>query len=449
VAENAPRAARRPGKAGIAMNVLITNTQEDQAYLILSCLTGHVGRIVVTMEGSSSFKRWSGMSPWSRHVSKRYPVPDCAADWRAGTIQRENTPAEERYLQRIEEICALERIDVIFPSYDAEVYVLSKNRERLARAGVTAVAPDFESVSRVIDKSLTLAAAERVGFPIPRTRIPSSLEEAKQAARELEPPWVLKPRCNAHGVNILLARDEDELEQVYRRLEAVQERPLMQEYVAAETKRNFYLLVDRDSNVRSVFTPKVHRTRKTGMNTPCAAVESTREVPYETEMRALLKEVGIWGGMTLQTIVDIRDGRPKLMEINPRFGHNLWYRTELGINEPLMLLKMAQGLDPGPVPPFEEGVLLLDPLWDGLHLLGQSVDQSIARLRGKRQDSESNGEPYEAESLGPLAADLRAEYFGPGRRVTSPLNRGYLKDPVPPLTRIVRVFVEALQRRAS
>lgn len=335
------------------MNLLITNTQEDQAYLILRSLRAAAGRIVVTVTGERFFRRWMGMSAWSRHVSKRYRAPDCTADWRAGVIQPQNTPAEERWIERIEEICALERIDFVFPSYDAEVYVLSKNSARLARLGVTAVVPDYQSVSRILDKSLTLEAARRAGFPTPRTRIPASLEEALAAAQELEAPWVLKPRCNAHGVNILLARDRAELERVYRELAATQDRPLMQEFVPAATKRNYYLLVNRDSEVLSVFTPKVHRTRKTGMRTPCAAVETTREVPYEAEIRALLKELGIWGGMTLQTIVDARDGQPKLMEINPRFGHNLWFRTELGINEPLMFLDIARGRDPEPVPAYE------------------------------------------------------------------------------------------------
>lgn len=435
------------------MNLLITNTQEDQAYLILRSLKAHADRIVITVGGGSVFKRWSGMCAWSRHVSKRYRVPDCAADWRAGTIQPGNTPTEEAYVRRLEEICALERIDFVFPSYDAEVYVISKNSERLARRGVIAVAPDFDAVARILDKSRTIAAAKRVGFPVPRTRVPANVDELREAARDLEPPWVVKPRCNAHAVNIELARDWEELEALYHRLGAIQERPLVQEYVPAATKRNFYLLVNRQSEVLSVFTPEVHRTRKTGMQTPCAAVESTRTVPFEAEIRALLKELGVWGGMTLQTIVDARDGRPKLMEINPRFGHNLWFRTELGINEPLMFLRMAQGEDPGIAPPFEEGVLLLDPLWDSLHLLGQSVDQSArwlrSRLRPGRRRAGDDDIPFEEESLGPLLRDFRSEYFGARRRITSPLNRGYLSDPLPPLSRFLRVFVEAFQRRVS
>ncbi|MEJ2539465.1 MAG: hypothetical protein P8188_05775, partial [Gemmatimonadota bacterium] len=261
------------------MNLLITNTREDQAYLILRSLRDVASRIVVTLDGDSWFQRWGSMSAWSRHVSARHRVPDVSADWRAGVIQGENTAGEERYVRRIEEICALERIDAVFPSYDAEVYVFSKNRERLAQQGVTAVVPDFEAVSRILDKSETLAAAARAGFPAPRTRVPADLDEARQAARELSPPWVLKPRCGAHAANIRLARDEDELAREFDRLTRAQDRPLLQEYVPAETKRNYYLLVDRNHELLSVFTPRVLRTRKTGLRTPCAAVESSHEVP--------------------------------------------------------------------------------------------------------------------------------------------------------------------------
>jgi predicted ATP-grasp superfamily ATP-dependent carboligase len=431
------------------MNLLITNTLEDQAYLILRCLREVASRIIVTVSGDNGFQRWGGMSVWSRHVSKRYRVPECSADWRAGIIQAGNTPGEERYVQRIEEICALERIDCVFPSYDAEVYVFAKNRVRLAARGITAVVPDFDGVSRILDKSLTLAAAERVGFPIPRTRVPGNLDELYAAAAELDPPWVLKPRCNAHAVNIRLAHDLTELERYFDELSAIQSRPLLQEFIPTATKRNYYLLVDRNSELRSVVTPNVHRTRKTGMQMPCAAVVSTREVPFEAEIRSLLKDLGVWGGLTLQSIVDARDNRPKLLEINPRLGRNLWFRTELGINEPQMLWRMALGEDPGPVTPIEEGVLLLDPLWDLLHLLGQSVDQSLGRLRSKGRGADDDTGPPKTEPLGPLLRSFREEYFGPGRRVTCPLNRGYLSDPLPPLARIVRVFVEALMRRAS
>lgn len=435
------------------MRVLITNTREDQSYLVLRALREGAEHIAVTLDGDSLFQRWGSMAACSRFVDSRHRVPDCSADWRAGTIATANTEAEDRYVARIEEICAQEDIRFVIPSYDAEVYVLSKNRERLARKGITAVVPGFDIVSRLIDKSLTVAAAERAGFPVPHTRVPTDTESLRAVAAELEPPWVVKPRCNAHGKNIRVARNLEELEAAHAELSRVQERPLVQEYVPAATKQNFYVLADADSEIVSLFSPRVRRLRLVGMTAPCAAVETTADVPFETEVRALLRETGATGALTVQSIVDARDGKPKLLEINPRFGHNLWFRTELGINEPLMYVRMWSGEPPGDSPTPREGLLLLDPLWDLLHLLGQSLDHFVAWLRSvfRRNGPESDTAvpPLPTENLGALVRNLRDDYFGATPRITNPLNRGYLSDPLPPLVRIGRVFLEALGRRAS
>ena len=317
------------------------------------------------------------------HVSKRYRVPDFYADWKAGLIQGQNSPAEESYLRRIEEICAAEDIDTVFPSYDPEVYVFSKNKARLAARGILAVAPDYEGLPRLLDKSLTLEAARKVGFPTPASEVVGSLEALARFRKRIEAPWVIKPRCNAHGVNIVPVEDPALLEPAFRRMHAIQEGPMLQEYVQAQTKRNFYLVADRQSELVCVFSPTVARTRRTGFRTPCAAVVSCSDVPYLEEVRALIRELGVWGAMTIQTVVDARDGKPKLMEINPRFGHNLWYRTALGVNEPLIFLRIARGEHPGDVPRFRDNVILLDPLWDFIHLVGQTLDQGIAWFRSK------------------------------------------------------------------
>ena len=262
------------------MNLLITNTQEDQAYLILLCLKDEANKIVVTICGDTLLGRWAGMSPWSRHVSKRYRVPDVYADWKAGLLQAHNTPAEERYLQRIEEICAAEGIDTVFPSYDPEVYVFSKNKARLAEQGILTVVPDFEGLPRILDKSLTIEAAKKVGFPTPASEVVGSLEALAVSRQRIEAPWVLKPRCNAHGANIVPVDDPARLEPAFRAMQQIQHGPMLQEHVQAQTKRNFYLVADRESKLVCLFSPTVSRTRKTGFRTPCAAVVSCSEAPY-------------------------------------------------------------------------------------------------------------------------------------------------------------------------
>jgi len=431
------------------VNLLLTNTEEEQPYLILRCLRHEARRIVITVSEGSLLKRWQGIAAWSRHVNKRYTVPDCSADWRAGRIEADNTPAEEAYIQRIEQICRKEKIDTIFPSYDAEVFVFAKNKDRFNRQGITTVTPEFSALTRILDKSLTLEAAHKVGFPTPLSYIPTNHQELLSAASDLTAPWVLKPRCNAHGANICMVQDLPELNREFTRLSEIQERPLLQEFVPTRTKRNYYLLVNRDLEILSRLSPRVHRYRRVGVRTPCAAVESTLEAPYANEVNALVKELGIWGGMTVQSIVDARDGIPKLMEINPRFGHNMWYQSELGINAPLIYLRLAQGRPTGDIPSFPEGVLLLDPLWDVLHLLGQCLDQGKTWVRARFNKQESRQNAYEQDSIPQLLRAFRSEYFSRNRRVTSPLNRGFFSDPLPPLVRITRTLLEAIGRRTS
>jgi predicted ATP-grasp superfamily ATP-dependent carboligase len=404
---------------------------------------------VITVDEGNVFQRWAGISAWSRHVSKRYTVPDCSADWRAGRIEADNSAGEEAYIQRIEAICGMEKIDIIFPSYDAEVFVFSKNKARFASQGIVTVVPDYAALTRILDKSLTMEAAQTVGFPTPSTRILASLDELRIAAAGMASPWVLKPRCNAHGTNIRWATNLAELEAAFKDLSAIQPRPLLQEYVPAMAKRNYYLLVNHEFEIVSLFSPLVHRYRRVNMRTPSAAAETTDDVPCKEEVHALVRELGIWGALTLQTIVDERDGVPKLMEINPRFGHNLWYRTELGINEPLIYLRLARGEDPGEITPVPEGVLLLDPLRDALHLLGQCVDQGKTWLRARFGNREVVTKPYTEDSISQLLHAFRSEYLGRTRRITSPLNRGWFSDPLPTLVRICKVLLESLRRRLT
>jgi len=137
------------------------------------------------------------------------------------------------------------------------------------------------------------------------------------------------------------------------------------------------------------------------------------------------------------------------MEINPRFGHALWYRTVLGINEPRMVLQIARGERPEPPPAFRENVLMLDPLWDLLHLIGQTVDQTFGYIRSKFSSAVEEDERPGKESISQLLRANKAEYFSKRDRILSPLNRRFFSDPFPPLARIIRVFVEALQRRAG
>ncbi len=414
------------------MNLLITNAQEVQAYSILRCLRPEARRIVVTEGGDSvGSTGFRGMAAFSRFVDARYQVPRFADDWLAGRLASGNTDAEEAYVRRLEEICRLERVDVIFPSLDPEVYLFAKNKQRFAEQGVLAVVPDAEVIRVPMDKALTVRAAESARFPVPRTWFPASAADVEAIAAQSRPPWIVKPRFTAHGAHMVHVEDAAGLASAYAEVAAFQREPIVQEFIEGNRRQNYYLTAARDGRILSLLAPRVTRTFSTDYKVACKACVSGSSAPYVEELRNLVRELGLWGGYTIQTKVDPRDGLPKLLEINIRLGQHLWWRTGLGVNEPQILLALARGETPAGGLTFPEGVLLLDPYHDFFFLLDQLAEalfETGNRLLGR-------GAPAGRNEAGPgvLATlrEYRRDYLNRRPKVMCPEVSNLLTDPYP------------------
>jgi len=419
------------------MNLLITNAHQIQAYVILRSLRAEARRIVITEGGDDALNAtgFEGMAMYSRFVDARHPVPPFAADWLAGRLEAGNTAAEENYVKCIEEICRRERIDVIFPSLDPEVYLFAKNKERFALQGILAVVPDADVLRVPLDKGLTMRTAQRVGFPCPATFHPASVAEIPWIVAASRPPWIVKPRFTAHGQHMALAADAAALEQAYMEVSARQDSPIVQEYIEGDLRQNYYLTVDRDGRILSLLSPRATRTHHWGSyRVSTRAAVSSSSAPYLDELRALIGELGLWGGYTVQTKIDPRDGVPKLLEINARLGQHVWWRTGLGVNEPKICLQIARGESPAGNLAFREGVLLLDPYFDVFEFYPyfvSAVFESCKRLLGRGRPST----PGAADAGGPRARDLlrvySRDYLNLKPKVLSPEVSSLLSDPHP------------------
>lgn len=150
------------------MNLLVTNTRNSQAYSIICALRPYAVKLVVTMYGANRLSARLSHAANSRWVDKRYYVPSPVQDWRAGRIQRENTEREENYIQAVLRICEEDKIDTIFPSFDPQVYVFSKNKRRFEELGIVIPIPDYDVVVTPLDKYRTVQAAKEAGFPCPK-----------------------------------------------------------------------------------------------------------------------------------------------------------------------------------------------------------------------------------------------------------------------------------------
>jgi biotin carboxylase len=429
------------------MNLLVTNTRNAQAYAIIRALRPYAQKIVVSMYGANRLAAGLSHAANSRLVDKRYFVPSPVEDWRAGRIQRENTEREEAYVQAVLRICDKEKIDTLFPSLDPHVYVFSKNKERFEIRGVLIPVPDYETVLTPLDKYRTALAAQEAGFPCPRTYLPESEDDLRRIAAELGFPLVIRPRFTLASRGMEIVSNFSQLSEKASRARKISGLPMIQEYIPGNKKQVFYIVLDKKGDLKVAFCPKTWRLFMRLYRNSSSASESSPLHPYVNQVARLVRRVGWWGGATVQTKIDARDGLPKLMEINPRLGTHLWYRTELGINEPLMCIKVARGEEVETAGDYPTGVLLLEPIEDAIGIGFALLDLLIYKLRtgilGKRP----------IDSLNPPMAfkeifqSCKQTYCDGRKKVFNPHFRYFFQDPLVSILWWLAFFKYALRAR--
>jgi Carbamoyl-phosphate synthase L chain, ATP binding domain len=412
------------------VNLLVTNTSNAQAYAIIRALRPHADKIVATMEGENRLAARLSHAANSRLVDKCYYTLSPAKDWRAGRIQRENTEAEEAYVQTVLGICEKEKIDTIFPSFDPHVYVFSKNKQRFEKRRILIPVPDYDTVVTPLDKYRTMLAAQEIGFPCPKTYLLQSEEQLPWIAEQLGFPLVIKPRLSAGARGITIVRDLVELLEKARFTRCHHNQPMIQEYIPGKSKVQCYITVDKNRKVKVALC--VVTLRNTLRETSSLSAVSETLVPGDTLRHAgtLLGVLGWWGSATVQLKVDSRSHVPKLMEINPRPGIRLWQRTALGINEPLICLDIARDKDIQAVRKYPAHTLLIEPIEDFLGFGLKFLDLVFYKVRVgilAKPPLDSLNPPM---GFLEIVKAYKNTYFNGKKRLYNPYFRYFFHDPI-------------------
>jgi biotin carboxylase len=426
------------------VNLLVTNTRNAQAYGIVRALRPYARKIVATMEGDKCLAARLSHAANSRLVDERYYTPSPAQDWRAGRIQKENTAREEAYIQATLRICEKEQIDTVFPSFDPHVYVLSKNKERFKEIGVLIPIPDYEAVVACLDKYRTIRATQQIGFPCPKSYLPESEDDLRMIAEKVEFPLVVKPRFTAGGRGTQVVKDFSELSEKTRLVRERQGVPMIQEYIPGKQNLNFQFILDRNGERMSVVCDTNWYLSRIVQNLSSGG-ESLAPNAYVANAVRLVQSLGSWGGGSVQTKIDHRDGIPKLMEINPRLGVNLWRRTELGINAPLMCVKIARGEEVEAVKDYPIGIVLIDPIGTILGLGFNLLDLLIYRFRTGTQGKSPIDSSNPPMALKELIQHSKLTYFNDKKKILSPYFKYFFQDPLVSILWYLQFLMSALR----
>lgn len=245
-----------------------------------------------------------------------------------------------------------DRIDVLLPiGYDANVAV-SKHLAEFSKLTRVPVA-GWEAMRIASDKSLTLKFAADLGVGIPRTY--SSPDQVDSF------PVVVKSTVGSGRMRYINSREE------LTNLEM--SNAVIQEYVPG-TGYGFFALMNR-GEPRALF---MHRRIREYPITGGASTAA--ESVFDEELKdiglKLLKALSWHGVAMVEVKKDIRDGRFKLMEINPKFWGSLDLAIASGVDFPYLAVRMAVDGDVEPVLDYRTGVVFTWPLPYGvLHALAK------------------------------------------------------------------------------
>ena len=258
-------------------------------------------------------------------------------------------------------LAALEReldsgdYDVLLPMELTTQLFVTDHRRRL-ESRVRIPFADADRTRRVHDKGWLTAFACEHGIECPRTFLPRAVEDAATLAAELPYPVLVKPRHSSGGRGIVRVERQADFVAAYTTVHARSPLPIVQESLPPGGEAlGVAALLNFASEPRASFAYRREREY------PIAGGPSTlRESVWHPELRAtaerLLAALGWVGVAMVEFKVDVRDGRPKLLEVNPRFWGSLHHAIVCGVDFPFLLCRLAMDGDVGRVGEYRIGV---------------------------------------------------------------------------------------------
>lgn len=273
------------------------------------------------------------MGFYSRHVRERIVYP------------HEQNQADD-CLAFLLDLVKRRRFEMIVPLGDVVTQRVCSRREEFQKHTKLMLVPyDIFMIGR--DKVQTMKAAEASGVPIPKTYYPDE-QSLDDIAKQVEFPVLVKPAMSNGARGIWYVHDKDELVRRYEEVEAEYGRTFVQELIPHEgTQYKTELLLDKEGTVLASLT--YAKLRYYPPNAGSSTLNVTVDYPeMEEHSIRLARDIGWYGMCDFDYIYDVRDRKPKLMEINPRVTDTIRIANLAGIDyfRKMYLLASGQAVEP-------------------------------------------------------------------------------------------------------
>jgi len=237
---------------------------------------------------------------------------------------------------------------VVFPMQDDTVELVARHRDRLGSA-FRVPTPCWQVVRHALDKRLAYAAARRADVPCPRTWYPSCARDLEHL--DVAYPVILKPACSialqaATRRKAFVATSPVELAEHYARTAALvgTEGLMVQELVPGGGGGQLSVAAFcREGRMLVAMTARRSRQYPVDFGLSSCFVEAVELPELLAPARRLLELMGLSGMVEVEFKRDPRDGRDKVLDVNPRaWGWHALCQL-CGVDFPMLAYRDALG----------------------------------------------------------------------------------------------------------
>jgi predicted ATP-grasp superfamily ATP-dependent carboligase len=256
------------------------------------------------------------------------------------------TSPDSILIQKLIYIIEKMKIDAVLPTGRA-VMAVSRAKSILSMYCKVLV-EDYEKMIRFHDKSQTLAIARELMIPHPLTFLPETLDEAASFAHQIKYPVVIKVCKGSGAQGVWYAHDQIELAAIYKKYFSSlcsgnhvlkdDSCPMLQEYVPGEVHDAPVFCVNGIMILGLTQKRLLMNPSTGGPGIVNVTTANSELLDYARKISQFVQ----WNGvMQIEFKIDDRDGRPKLIEVNPRFWGTTWLTVCAGFNYPHYLVSHA------------------------------------------------------------------------------------------------------------
>lgn len=254
------------------------------------------------------------------------------------TIMTDTQMADKVYmepltLEYIAKILRYERPDAIVPGIGGQtglnLAVQLDKKGILKECGVELLGTPRESIERAEDRQMFKEMCQKIGEPVIPSEITYSLEEAKEAAKHIGYPVVLRPAFTLGGTGGGFAYNEEELIEIG--VNAFQLSPVHQVLIEKSVKgyKEIEFEVMRDSNDKTITICGMENVDPVGVHTGDSIVVAPILSLNDHDLKMLndsairiIRELKIEGGCNVQFALHPETSEYYLIEVNPRVSRS-------------------------------------------------------------------------------------------------------------------------------